>query len=125
MEASTFDLVAASLRADARDMHAFVEALAEKLSLAVPAHVRVERGRSFGKRMKPLRRLTVDFPEERFELDATGGSPATTRSAVVRGIALRTEPLPLKTWIDELARAVAREAEQTEQGRAALERLLL
>jgi len=125
VERPTFDLVAASLRAGEGDVRSFLEALAEKLTLAVPEQVKVERERGLGRRVKAVRKLTVAFPDERFELTAAGGSPACTRSALVRGIALRTEPLTLDAWIDELSRAVAREAEQTEQGRAALERLLL
>jgi hypothetical protein len=40
------DLLAASLRADASDLGAFVEALAVKLEEAVPGAVRVERRRN-------------------------------------------------------------------------------
>jgi len=124
VEGSSFDLVAASLRADAGDIRSFVEALAEKLELAIPGQVKVERARALGKRVKPVSKLGVEFPNERFELAVTGAAPACTRSALVRGIALRREPLTLDDWIDELSRAVAREAEESEQGRAALERLL-
>ena len=41
--AETFELLAASLRADARDVGAFVEALAEKFCGAFPDSARVER----------------------------------------------------------------------------------
>ena len=125
MDDPTFDLVAAALRADASDIHSFLEALAEKLSLALSEQVNVERAHGFAKHVKPVHKITVGFPEERFELVVAGGVPACSRSALVRGIALRTEPLPIDAWIDELSRALAHEAEQTEQGRAALERLLL
>ena len=43
MEDPGFELVAASLRADATDLAAFVEALAVKLEGALPGSVRVER----------------------------------------------------------------------------------
>ena len=41
--ASNFDLLAASLRADAADLKTFMEVLATKLSDALPNMVRVER----------------------------------------------------------------------------------
>jgi hypothetical protein len=44
MDSPTFDLVAASLRADAADLTAFVEGLAERLGGAFGERVRVERG---------------------------------------------------------------------------------
>jgi signal transduction histidine kinase len=57
--------------------------------------------------------------------EADGGALETTRSAAVRGIVLKNDPLPLDEWIDALARDLADEARASEQGRLALERLLL
>jgi formate dehydrogenase maturation protein FdhE len=125
VDESGFERLAASLRADAGDIGTFVEVLADKLSLAVPALVKVERERTFARRTKRVRRISIEFPEERYELAATGSAPACSRSTIVRGIALRTEPLALDAWIEQLARALAHEAERTDAGRAALERLLL
>jgi hypothetical protein len=47
------------------------------------------------------------------------------RSAAVRGIVLKNDPLPVDEWIDSLARDLAEQARVSEQGRLALERLLL
>jgi hypothetical protein len=44
---------------------------------------------------------------------------------MVRGIVLKTEQIPMMQWIDELAAALAQEATQSAQARAALERFLL
>ncbi|MGH2927893.1 MAG: hypothetical protein ACRDL8_06800, partial [Solirubrobacteraceae bacterium] len=67
------DLLAASLRADAGDVGAFVEALAAKLEAAVPAGVSVERprGRLFGARR--VQRIVLDAGERRLELRAVEG----------------------------------------------------
>lgn len=122
-----FDLVAASLRADAADARGFVEALAVRLEGALPGRARVERRpRKFLSREKVVRAIAVDVGESRYaiEADDRGGFQAT-RSAAVRGIVLKNEPLPLDTWIDALAADLAQQARSSAEGRAALERLLM
>ena len=125
MESSTFDLVAASLRADAVDMKAFVEVLAMKLSESFPGHVRVERSGGLLRGGKPVRKIVVAFGDDRYELDHDDGVTVCSRSAMVRGIALRTEVLELDVWIDLLSRSLVLQAETSEQGRNALARLLI
>jgi hypothetical protein len=122
-----FDLVAASLRADAADSRGFVEALAVRLEAALPGQARVQRrARKFLSRDKVVRAIEVDAGESRYSLqvDDRGGLD-TRRSAAVRGIVLKNDPLPLDAWIDSLARDLAEQARTSEQGRLALERLLL
>lgn len=122
-----FDLVAASLRADAADSRGFVEALAVRLEAALPGQTRVQRrSKRFLSREKAVREIEVDAGENRYALalDDHGGLEAR-RSAAVRGIVLRNDPLPVEEWIDSLARDLAEQAHASEQGRLALERLLL
>lgn len=120
----SFELLASSLRADAGDLSTFVEALAGKLEGALPQATRVERAGSLLSRSKRVRRLSVELGENRYELSAEGGRVESRRARAVRGIVLKTEALPLEQWIDELSRDLAREAEQSEQARLALQRLL-
>jgi hypothetical protein len=120
--ASDFDLLAASLRADATDLHAFVEALAAKLEASFPDRTRVERGGFLGN--KRIRRIECELGEDRYVVEEDGGRVTTRRSKVVRGIALKNEELPLADWIDALSRELVGEAERSERGREALERLL-
>ncbi len=125
--APDFDLVAASLRADASDIRGFVEALAVRLETALPAQTRVERrAKKFLSRDKVVRELSVDAGANHYALamDDRGGVEAR-RSAAVRGIVLKNDPLPLDEWIDSLARELTEQAQASEQGRLALERLLL
>ena len=122
-----FDLVAASLRADAADSRGFVEALATRLEGALPSQTRVKRrSKRFLSGEKVVRLIEVDAGENRYSLavDDHGGLDAR-RSAAVRGIVLKNDPLPLDEWLDSLARDIAEQAQQSEQGRQALERLLL
>jgi hypothetical protein len=121
---SQFDLLAASLRADAVDLKAFVEALAVKLSESFPARVRVERkgGRLRGKTR--VRRLLVRLGEAEYELSSDEGQVNCSRKVLVRGIALRTDQLAIEQWIDALAGELVAEAGKTESDRLALERML-
>jgi len=115
-----FELLAASLRADAQDLNAFVEVLAQKLEAAVPDATQVERGGFRGTgRMKTIE---VALGEHRYRLDARGPQPS--RAHVVRGITLKNDDLALGEWIDSLARDLAQEAERSERARLALEGLL-
>jgi hypothetical protein len=121
-----FDLVAASLRADAADTRGLAEALAVRLESALPSQTRVERrSKRLLSRDKAVRAIEVDAAENRYALrvDDRGGLE-TTRSAAVRGIVLKNDPLPLDEWIDALARDIADQARASAQGREALERLL-
>jgi len=120
-----FELVAASLRADASDLAAFVEALAEKLEQALPWYTRVHRrSTSLLSKRKRVDRIEVTVGEEQYVLNSDRGAIDARRATTVRGIVLKSEPVALDQWIDELARAIAADARQSEQGRLALERLL-
>ena len=122
MEGSGFELLAASLRADAAESGTFVEVLARKLDAAFPDRVRIERGgRLAGKR---VRRIELDLGGERYAITVDGPQLRGSRARVVRGIVLKNDELSLDAWITELSRGLAGAAEESERGRQALERLL-
>jgi hypothetical protein len=122
--AGDLDLVAASLRADAADLDAFVEALAAKLDGALPGQVEVERkGGLLGGR-KRVRRIEVSLGDQRYEADLDRGRVTCRRRSVVRGIALKTQELDLDAWIAALSQDLIEEAQRSERGRQALARLL-
>jgi hypothetical protein len=116
------DLVAASLRADDSDLRVFVEALATKLEQSFPGRCQVRRRGLLGKAR--VSHITVDLGSGRYELVHEGGSISTRRSSVVRGISLKTDEVGLDEWIHSLAAEVVAEADRSERGRVALERLL-
>jgi hypothetical protein len=124
---ANFDLVAASLRSDASDSRGLAEALAVRLESALPGQTRVRRrSKRFLSGDKVVRLIEVDAGDNRYSLavDDHGGLDAR-RAAAVRGIVLKNDPLPLDEWLDSLARDLSEQAQASEQGRAALERLLL
>ena len=124
MEDPGFELVAASLRADATDLAAFVEALAVKLEGALPGSVRIERHGGLLSREKRVRRISVTMAETRYDLERDDGALRTSRCSEVRGIVIKSEPLDLDAWIEALSRDLSEQARQSERARIALERLL-
>ena len=125
MSTADFDLVAASLRADRGDLHAFVEALAAKLEGALPGSASVHRGGGgiFGG-AKHVERIAVQLGSDEYELEQRSGAIDCRRRTVVRGIALKNEELTVDEWIDAVSQALVTEADRSEHARVALEKLL-
>lgn len=120
------DLMLASLRADAADTHAFLQALAVRLEDALPGQIRVERGGGLFSRGKDVKRIELDLGEDRYSVEDEGhGRLRSQRVKVVRGIALKTETLNMDEWLQGLSADLAALAERSGQARQALERLLL
>jgi hypothetical protein len=123
-DSDDLDLRAASLRADAGDLDAFVEALATKLESALPDQVEVERrGGRLGQK-KRVRRIEVTLGDQRYEAEPERGRVTCRRRSVVRGIALKTQELDLDAWIAALSQELVEEADRSDRGRQALARLL-
>jgi hypothetical protein len=119
------ELVAASLRADASDLAAFVESLAVTLEQAMPGRVRVQRRRSgmFGRKL--VERIVVDAGDRRLELRAGPGAVETSSSRLSGGIVLKREQIDADAWLAALSETLAAEARRSETTRQALERLLM
>lgn len=124
---SDFEMLAASLRADAGDLPTFVEVFAGKLEGALGARVQVERhAKKLLSHDKVVRMITVALGDMRYTLTSDPpGVIVTMRAKAVRGIVLKSERLELAPWIESLARDLAAEAQSSEQARMALQRLLL
>lgn len=121
-----FEMLAASLRADETDAHAFLGALAVKMEGALPSQTRVERARDgLFKSTTHVERITIDLSNMRYTLNAgrRGGLEAA-RSKIVGGVAIKNEGLGIDAWIESLARDLASYAESSANARAALERLV-
>jgi hypothetical protein len=117
-----FELLAASLRADATDLGVLARVLGAKLADALPGRVALHHGGLFGG--GPVDGFIADLGAWRFALRMEHGQPVAERVHLVRGIALKTEALPLDAWIEELSRALAELAAGSARERAAVLRLL-
>jgi hypothetical protein len=120
-----FEVLASSLRADLTDTHAFLGALAEKLGGALPQQCQIERKGGLFSKEKAVQKISVELGEHRYFIEkASHGGLHAGRIKVVRGIALKTEELPVEQWIDDLSRGLTAFAARSAQARAALDRLL-
>ncbi len=117
-----FDLLAAALRADMSDVAIWVPALCTKLAGALPTRVSLRRGGLLGN--GPVIGMQAELGTHRYALRLEHGHPVAERTHVVRGIALKTEPMPLDGWLMALTEALAQIAAASAQERAAIQRLL-
>jgi hypothetical protein len=120
-----FDLSAASWRKDIQDERAFVEALATRFEQALPGHTSVERSRGLFVKNPRVQKLELTFHDKSYLLEFTGGGIQTFRATVVRGIRLKTEPLPTSAWLQGLSEEVTAMAAQQDEVRDAVERFLM
>lgn len=103
MSSDHFHEAAAQLRADSRDVPAFVNALAVLLEQTVPDLVEVERRRArFLSAERVVSGLRCTVGERVYALVRERGGLVTTRARAVRGITIKTEALPVDAWVADL-----------------------
>jgi len=123
-----FDMVAASIRADAADAETFFRVLVVKMSDALGDRVTVKRAGGLLKRHRPVTGVEMDLTSagQGVVLAAISEHNAITCTVVhrVRGIALSTKQVSMPEWIEELVSALAEEAKRSQQTWSALHGLL-
>lgn len=109
--------LAQTLAQKTKDIHAFVEKLAETLESGFAAHTKVERK---GLLSKKVHEINVEIRNHVYRLEVDGQHAKTHRAQHVRGVRLKDEQLQLHHWIEELSAALAQIANESEEARAAL-----
>jgi len=112
-----FDLLAASLRADHRDVRGFLDALATKLEGALPGYCEVDRG------WRGVR-VTVRLGNRRFLLHRRRREVVAEVEATIHDMRRTREEVTLDRWLGELEAELRAEARSSAEAREALERLL-
>ena len=121
----SFDLDAAALRADGRDLDAGVEVLATKLEDALPGATRVERrARGLLSRERRVEEISVELGESTYLLRRERHGLSTARAKTVRGVRIRNEALDVDAWLAALETDLREQAQTSAEARAALDRLL-
>jgi hypothetical protein len=121
----SFDLDAAGLRVDNADVAAYVEALAHKLEIALPAQTTVQRrAKKFLSREKVVDAIQVQLGDHTYALKAHGHRVEASRGKAVRNVTIRNEPLELDDWVRALAGDLRARAAESAEARAALDRLV-
>src|SRR5205823_3833051 len=88
-----FELVAASIRADASDLKTFLDVLAVKLEQALPGMVFIEREGGLFKRERKVQVIRIQIEDKLYDLARAGGGLEARLSHQVRGITLKNEVL--------------------------------
>jgi len=119
-----FGVAATLSKQYAADQRMFLELLVQMLEGALPGEVEIGRkGGLFYK--KTVQRVTVSFGDYRYTLEDPGRGPlAATRMRIVRGIALKTESIPVEEWLAELGAALDERATTGAAAREALARMI-
>ena len=119
------DVFAAMLRHDQKENVDYIEFLATKLTLALPAHTKVERGGGWFSKAKPVEKILVELHDHHFILIRDKTGPIAHKAKIVRGVQLSHKELPLEQWTRELSDQLRVLAEQSAQTREALERFII
>src|SRR5918912_862378 len=98
-----FELVAASIRADASDLKTFMDVLAVKLEQALPGMVYVEREGGLFKKERKVKVIRIQLEDKLYDLARAGAGVEARLSHQVRGITLKNEVMNLDAWISELS----------------------
>lgn len=118
-------VAAAMAKAYAADQRGFIEGLARTLGDAMPGQVRVTRGGGLFGLGRAVREISLQLRECRLSLKAAPhGSVVAQRTLSKRGIDLRTDDVPVESWIQEVAEAVQEHARESGEAAAALRRFV-
>lgn len=106
------------------DQQALLDQLAVFLESTLPRQTSVKRTHGvLGPRRTTA--LSIELADQRYNLEHSDRSGLqASRTHVVRGVAVRTEPLSVAAWLAEVSGVLASELERTDSNRAALDRLL-
>jgi hypothetical protein len=119
-----FGVAATLSKQYAADQRMFLGLLAQMLESALPGEVEIGRkGGLFAK--KTVQRVTVSLGDYKYSLEDPGRGPLlATRMRIVRGIALKTETIPVEQWLAELGAALDERAGSSAAAREALARMI-
>ncbi len=117
-----FGVAAALHKEYVSDQREFLQRLAQTLEAALPDETEVERR---GLIKKVLVSVTVTLGENRYVFTDPGkGAIVATRTHIVRGIALKNEPVPVEVALAEMSQAVEQRMSESSKARDALANLL-
>ncbi len=124
-EFSEVGVAGALAHAYAQDARGFLPLLAVVLSGSLPDETEIERRGGLFQKDKPVRKVAVALGDNVYTLEDLGRGPlAASRVKIVRGIKLKTEPLPVEDWLADLSAEISARAGRSEKAFFALKSLL-
>ena len=122
---SPLGVAGALARSYAEDIQGFLPLLAVVLESSFPQETTVERKGGLFQKQKPVRKLSVTFGDATYTLEDVGHGPLSAqRIKTVRGIKLKTEPMPVERWLADLSEEVMQRSQRNEKAFYALKELL-
>ena len=127
---SSIDMIAAALRADARDIEVLANSLSTKLSTILPPgmlDVTYEQSLKdrIAKRPKKAIAIRVTTAERTLTIDRRPASAIVYQiNQIVRGVVISRREVDLSDWLQALAQELANLATNNEKARDALSQLL-
>jgi membrane protease subunit (stomatin/prohibitin family) len=116
----SFDMLAASIRADSSDLRTFLDVLATKLEGSLPGHVKVEREGGLLHKSERVRRLSVELGDRVYQMEWAQQSLHPLVGP--RGQALST--VSLDDWVGGLWQDLREYSRANAQGKTALDQIL-
>lgn len=122
---SALGVSGALARSYAEDVRGFLPLFAIVLESSLPDETLIERKGGLFQKQKPVRKVSVTLGEATYTLEDLGHGPlAAHRITTVRGIRLKTEPMPVENWLAELSAEISARADRNEKTFFALKELL-
>ncbi len=118
------ELAAASLRADASDVHVLMKVLADTLAEALGPRLAVKRVGRF-RRSDDVKSLRISLDDDLFEAEMEGGSIRCTVGHSSGGIRIRSEKVGVDAWLARLLSSLKDEAANSLAVRRALETIVI
>ena len=115
-----FQIRSAELRQSLESSGDLLEGLATKLQLSLPEHTTIKRSGLFSK-TKPVKELTVRFPERHFQVQRNASGLSAQVMTVVRGVVLKSSEVSMDKWLEELSTQLNAMASESVQMRQILE----
>lgn len=120
-----FEVLAATLKNDHGASRDMLEQLAKMLSASYPGGTTISRGGFFMSSNRPVNELTVRFDEWQFQINREKHGSFSARSMkLVRGVALKTNELPIDQCIEEIIKEIMKLADKNAQTKAALNKFI-
>ncbi|HLH79837.1 MAG TPA: hypothetical protein VKV29_06085 [Chthonomonas sp.] len=118
--------VAASLSKQyTRDQRAFLDLLASMLTQVLPQETEVKYKGGLFSAHKSVHQIRVQLSEWSYTLEDPGrGNLRATRTRIVRGIALKTEEIPVEEWVTALDQEIGERARKSAAARNALAKFI-
>ena len=123
-ETKTLDptLLANALQSEFKTLEQFFEHLAGRLSQSFPQHTKVETSGGFFS-ARHVESFEVTLEPHVYRMRREGGQVRPERVRIVRGVALKTEHLPVDQWLQGLCESLANAATASATAHEAVTRM--